>query len=584
MEEESLDDIINILNQSTTLYSKKQGLNIIQEERQKENKSQIKDNVQENLTKEKNTSQLKQQQQIKRKDSKNKDALSEFCLNYAQKPQLNQKNSSNTQKDTLINNQINKEDSFYASSLLNNNNNNLNNTLMQQQQKQNLGIGKIRYLSFMPWDGNPVTELDKTNGYHYTVINGTGNRVLKGTMEANGFTETNNNDWSIMWSCNTIKSEIYNSLMPYQKVNHFPKSIEITRKDLMNRNLSKMQIQYGLANFNFFPKTYILPSENHIFQDESEKAKGQWYICKPSGSSQGKGIFITDKPQEILQKLQGGNQYVVSHYIMNPLLINNLKFDLRVYVVVTSIHPLRIYVYEDGLTRFATQEYNVLKGDQKNRFAHLTNYSINKNGTNFVKNNNATLDAEGSKWSLSALKDFLRINNLNSEQIFDRMDDLIIKTIISIEQQINGAFEMHVPFRNNCFQLFGFDILIDNNYKPWLIEVNLAPSLNGDSPLDLKIKGGLLADIFTLIGVVPKDQRYTVDTSYNYTNNNILKDKNYTNILQNASKTKNSTFNRQNLSNLEKYIIKESEDELKSILYQSKQLEILKGFILLLKV
>lgn len=64
---------------------------------------------------------------------------------------------------------------------------------------------------------------------------------------------------------------------------------------------------------------------------------------------------------------------------------------------------------------------------------------------------------------------------------------------------------MHVPYRNNCFQLFGFDILIDSNLKPWLLEVNLAPSLNGDSPLDLKIKGGLLSDIFTLIGVVPLD-------------------------------------------------------------------------------
>jgi len=48
---------------------------------------------------------------------------------------------------------------------------------------------------------------------------------------------------------------------------------------------------------------------------------------------------------------------------------------------------------------------------------------------------------------------------------------------------------MYVPYRNNCFDLLGFDILIDSNLKPWLLEVNLSPSLNTDSPLDLKIKG-----------------------------------------------------------------------------------------------
>jgi hypothetical protein len=72
--------------------------------------------------------------------------------------------------------------------------------------------------------------------------------------------------------------------------------------------------------------------------------------------------------------------------------------------------------------------------------------------------------------------------------IFDRIDDLIVKTIISIESTICNAFEMQAPFRSNCFELLGFDILIDNTLKPWLLEVNLSPSMNIDSPLDLKIK------------------------------------------------------------------------------------------------
>jgi hypothetical protein len=46
---------------------------------------------------------------------------------------------------------------------------------------------------------------------------------------------------------------------------------------------------------------------------------------------------------------------VVSHYIMNPLTIDGLKFDLRIYAAVTNLNPLRIYLYNDGLVRFATE-------------------------------------------------------------------------------------------------------------------------------------------------------------------------------------------------------------------------------------
>jgi hypothetical protein len=60
-----------------------------------------------------------------------------------------------------------------------------------------------------------------------------------------------------------------------------------------------------------------------------------------------------------------------------------------------------------------------------------------------------------------------------------------------------------VPYRSNCFSLFGFDILIDQNSKPWLLEVNLSPSLNIDAPIDLKIKGEMVSDLFSLIGIVP---------------------------------------------------------------------------------
>lgn len=62
-------------------------------------------------------------------------------------------------------------------------------------------------------------------------------------------------------------------------------------------------------------------------------------------------------------------------------------------------------------------------------------------------------------------------------------------------------------YRTNCFEVFGFDIILDSDLKPWLLEVNLSPSLSPDSPLDMTIKTNLLTDTFNLIGVRRFDRK-----------------------------------------------------------------------------
>ena len=78
---------------------------------------------------------------------------------------------------------------------------------------------------------------------------------------------------------------------------------------------------------------------------------------------------------------------VVCEYVNNPLLIDGYKFDLRVYVALTSINPLRVYIYEDGLARFATQKYHLAQNGnlKQQKYVHLTNYSLNKHNANFQK-------------------------------------------------------------------------------------------------------------------------------------------------------------------------------------------------------
>jgi len=201
---------------------------------------------------------------------------------------------------------------------------------------------------------------------------------------------------------------------------------------------------------------------------------------------------------------------IASQYIPNPMLIDDYKFDLRVYVGITSINPLRIYIYEEGLTRFATVKYNQTSKKQS-KYVHLTNYSLNKFNANFVNNTDADVDDQGSKWSITALRRKMQAIGIDHERIFKKIEDIIIKTILAGENVINNATEMFVPYPNNCFELLGFDILIDDTFEPWLLEVNLSPSLNCDSPLDQKIKANVITDLFNLAGMIHLDERGVSD-------------------------------------------------------------------------
>ena len=115
---------------------------------------------------------------------------------------------------------------------------------------------------------------------------------------------------------------------------------------------------------------------------------------------------------------------------------------------------------------------------------HLTNYSLNKFNANFQNNVDALEDDYGSKWSITAMRKRLKAMGLNDDLTFKKIEDLIIKTVISVEGLINNAYDMYCQYPNSCFELFGFDILIDDQLEPWLLEVNLTPALGCDSPLD----------------------------------------------------------------------------------------------------
>jgi tubulin polyglutamylase TTLL2 len=141
------------------------------------------------------------------------------------------------------------------------------------------------------------------------------------------------------------------------------------KKDTLLRMLRKARIVHGKV-YDFFPLAFILPTEYTKFVKEysQQETKGIW-ICKPADSSRGRKIFLIKE----LTELMYDSQYLVQKYVAKPLLVGGYKMDLRIYVLVTSFHPLKVFLYEDGLARFGTTKYDNDMTDLGNLFSHLTN-------------------------------------------------------------------------------------------------------------------------------------------------------------------------------------------------------------------
>lgn len=220
------------------------------------------------------------------------------------------------------------------------------------------------------------------------------NCILEG-FEKKHYEKTEQDDWDIIWSEKEFINDIYEKrLQPHQRVNHFRNYFELCRKDLLVRNLKKhrkaLEREGKVAesqSYNFYPQTYIVPSEYVIFADEFKKCQGQdekknVWIMKPIGRSQGKGIFLFNKLSQISQwENHSAENYIVQKYISDPLLLGGKKFDMRIYVLVTNYSPLTVYLYRSGFARFTHVRYDESKINQYEM--HLTNVAIQKNAENY---------------------------------------------------------------------------------------------------------------------------------------------------------------------------------------------------------
>ncbi|GMH52348.1 hypothetical protein TrRE_jg6402 [Triparma retinervis] len=299
--------------------------------------------------------------------------------------------------------------------------------------------------------------------------------VICQNFERRGWSRTEGDDWNVFWATVGTVKQIFNPdsgmrLGDSQLICHFPNHYELTRKDLMTKNMKryiKEKQKEGVVVNDFVPVTYLLPADYSLFVEEFRRL--------PNAIT---GRFNRDQ-----------QTYVVSRYIENPLLIGGKKFDLRIYVLITSFRPLRMYL-GDGFARFCNVKYSSDVGEIDNPFMHLTNVSIQKHNEEY---NNA----HGGKWNVSNLRLYLESTRGReaTERLFQDIDDLLIHSAKAVQNvMINDR---------HCFECYGYDLLLDDDLKPWLVEVNASPSLAATTAMDREMKGALIRDVLAV--AVPEE-------------------------------------------------------------------------------
>ena len=170
--------------------------------------------------------------------------------------------------------------------------------------------------------------------------------------------------------------------------------------------------------------------------EKKEEFEYKIFIVKPECESQGKGIFLTRTWEH--KEIDLSYRMVAQHYIDPPYLIDGLKFDLRIYVLLYGINPMKIYLFEEGLARFATEPYEApTKSNLGDVYMHLTNYAINKNNDNYVQNDNEQGEGDGHKRSLTQIyRDIVfqegeKVGPQKVEKLQKEIKDIVIKTMIT---------------------------------------------------------------------------------------------------------------------------------------------------------
>ena len=178
---------------------------------------------------------------------------------------------------------------------------------------------------------------------------------------------------------------------------------------------------------------------------------------------------------------------MIQKYLEKPLLYQGRKFDIRIWVMFITNRENDVYIFKEGHLKATSLKYNP---DSNDIYVHLTNYSVQKHNINFSK------IEIGNEIPFYEFQKELDLKKSGKNFVKD-----IYPKIVRIIRLTGGAAakgKMNFMNIKNCFEIFGYDFILDENYRPFLLEINTNPGLEISSPLINQLLPRMIDDAFKL--------------------------------------------------------------------------------------
>lgn len=314
-------------------------------------------------------------------------------------------------------------------------------------------------------------------------------------FERLGYTYVTGDDqamWDVLWAHDypftTLKPHLI-KLKPHQKVNHFPGSGFLT---------NKLNLVSTASQLDFIPRAFQIPKDKEIFLQYAGINPDKKWVQK---SSNHRGVIIRKIDELDLDK----KGTFIQEFVDSPYLIDGRRFDIGIYTTITSINPLRVYIYEgDWLIRFCPEVFYPFDEKVVHKYVVTDSYmpvwkvpSLKKYYEDFGFTRKDALFA------------YLKKEGHDPEQLAQKLQEAIRTTVLNKEPKLIRSASNYKSSKN-FFELVRFDFVLDNELNVYLMEVNMSPNLSSDHfALNRLLYEQVIFSMLSLVGIAKS-------TDYNF--------------------------------------------------------------------
>ena len=314
--------------------------------------------------------------------------------------------------------------------------------------------------------------------------------------------------WHVYWSWPMFSKAKYKLVRnEKQRMNHIPGNAGIVVKSMLFSTLEKAAERFHGA-FDFYPEQYLMPRDNDklIRLRTQGSEKDPLWLKKDANH---RGVRLLSHVALDMMLLHRPQKAIISQYI-DPLLLDGFKWDLGIYVLVAGIHPLRIYIHKNALLRVCRKKYPVPKPSSKDdteTYVIGAQYDPPWSNRDLAKHFAVlpTQTDQGTYTMRALIKCLDEKQPGTGSRAMASMKEAAIKTVLANLENFRKKSTASSRFRDSFFELFRMDFNIDENGKPWLLEVNMSPNLSphhwakGKVGSDTALKTSVVEDALRIV-------------------------------------------------------------------------------------